>query len=86
MYCVFISGLVIESTSSVVSSTDAVLGGLQRLSVQQSPGLAKAWLALAGTCYRWGRRSVDATSSSGKVYLSYRWFTMCVIKFMNRNC
>ena len=56
---------MIDSSTSVISASDAVVGGLLRLSVQQCPGLAKAWLSLAACCYRWGKRSVDATSSAG---------------------
>ena len=46
-----------------MSGTDCLVGSLLHLSTMQCPSLAKAWFQLAGWCYKWGRKSVDAAAS-----------------------
>lgn len=43
----------------MLSDTDAIIGRLYHLSTMKSPSLAKAWFALAGWCYKWGRKAID---------------------------
>ena len=38
---------------------DSLVGKLLHLSTMQCPSLAKSWFALAGWCYKWGRKAVD---------------------------
>ena len=49
----------IPSVSSGVTDTESVCGQLLHLATMQSPDLGKAWLSLAGWCYRWGRKTVE---------------------------
>jgi len=38
---------------------EIVLGSLLNLATVQAPDLAKSWFALAGWCYKWGRKLID---------------------------
>lgn len=49
----------IPSVSSGVTDAESVCGQLLHLATMQSPDLGKAWLSLAGWCYRWGRKTVE---------------------------
>lgn len=59
----------IPSVSSGVTDAESVCGQLLHLATMQSPDLGKAWLSLAGWCYRWGRKTVEQASSMGNVDL-----------------
>nr|CAB3266393.1 serine/threonine-protein kinase SMG1 [Phallusia mammillata] len=49
---------------------EIVLGSLLNLSTLQAPDLAKSWFALAGWCYKWGRKIIDGASTAGSVELT----------------
>lgn len=48
-----------DFTSSVIPEKDSTVGNLLRISVVQSPTLAKAWNRFGNWCYKWGRTVVD---------------------------
>lgn len=43
----------------ILTDNDAIIGRLLNYSTMQCPTLPKTWFALAGWCYKWGRKSVD---------------------------
>ena len=52
----------------ILTDTDRIVGRLLHLSTIQCEALPKAWYALAGWCYKWGRKAVD-NASHGSVQL-----------------
>ena len=44
----------------LLTDSDRVVGQLLNLSAIQAPGLSKAWFALGGWCYKWGRKALDS--------------------------
>lgn len=48
-----------DFTNSVIPEKDSTVGDLLRISVVQSPTLAKAWNRFGNWCYKWGRTVVD---------------------------
>ncbi len=43
-----------------MADSDVLIGQLLRVSTYHCPTLSKAWFSLAGWCYKWGRKAVDA--------------------------
>lgn len=52
-----------DFSSSVIPEKDVTVGNLLRISVVQSPTLAKAWNRFGNWCYKWGRTVVDKQSN-----------------------
>ncbi|CAG9089342.1 unnamed protein product [Plutella xylostella] len=60
-------GLVDNNISeNVIPVSDSAVGKLLQFSVNQSPGLAKAWANFAAWCFRWGRKMVEYSSKTGE--------------------
>ena len=47
------------SVANGITDAESVCGQLLHLATMQAPDLGKAWLNLAGWCYRWGRKTVE---------------------------
>ncbi|GBP69513.1 hypothetical protein EVAR_88413_1 [Eumeta japonica] len=59
-------GLVDNKISeNVIPLSDSAVGKLLQFSVNQCPGLAKAWANFAAWCFRWGRKMVEYSSKTG---------------------
>ncbi|GAB0095899.1 Serine/threonine-protein kinase Smg1 [Sergentomyia squamirostris] len=54
-----------STSSTVVPAVDLAVGKLVAGSVKLCPDLSKAWNALGGWCYKWGRKMVENRQSSG---------------------
>lgn len=60
-------GLVDNNISeNVIPLSDSAVGKLLQFSVNQCPGLAKAWSNFAAWCFRWGRKMVEFSSKTGE--------------------
>lgn len=60
-------GLVDNNVSeNVIPLSDSAVGKLLQFSVNQCPGLAKAWSSFASWCFRWGRKMVEFSSKTGE--------------------
>lgn len=60
-------GLVDNNISeNVIPLSDSAVGKLLQFSVNQCPGLAKAWSNFAAWCFRWGRKMVEFSSNTGE--------------------
>lgn len=60
-------GLVDNNISeNVIPLSDSAVGKLLQFSVNQCPGLAKAWANFAAWCFRWGRKMVEYSSKTGE--------------------
>lgn len=58
-------GLVDNNISeNVIPISDSAVGKLLQFSVNQCPGLAKAWANFAAWCFRWGRKMVEFSSKT----------------------
>lgn len=59
-------GLVNNNVSAnVIPISDSAVGKLLQFSVNQCPGLAKAWFTFGSWCFRWGRKMVEYSSKIG---------------------
>ena len=48
------------SENPIVSESEAVIGRLLHMGSRQAPHVAKSWFALAGWCYKWGRKAIES--------------------------
>ena len=60
-YILYVLSVFHITRSGQMSESDMLVGQLLRVATYHCPQLAKSWFALAGWCYKWGRKAVDAT-------------------------